>query len=185
LDDISNQSFIFDSHWIHRIDLTHEMEGWSSSHCEEMAFFISHVRLTKSRITIIGRFDELMNCEYQTNSVLTLSMNDLQMNSMTCDMTFFQSSFDVNWVISDHSPQKKALKKTRLYRHFSTHSMKMGITRHVNLSVLCLTCGSPRVCLVCLFWALKRRSGGSGGYRLTEYLLKPMIDKGIFVKWNR
>jgi hypothetical protein len=36
---------------------------------------------------------------------------------------------------------------------------QFGITfgsRHVNLSVLCLTYRSPRVCLVCLFWALKR-----------------------------
>jgi hypothetical protein len=38
-------------------------------------------------------------------------------------------------------------------------SLSVGMghpTRHVNLSVLCLTYRSPRVCLVCLFWSLKR-----------------------------
>jgi hypothetical protein len=39
------------------------------------------------------------------------------------------------------------------------HRKPYVANRHVNLSVLCLTCRSPRVCLicfVCLFWALKR-----------------------------
>jgi hypothetical protein len=69
--------------------------------------------------------------------------------------------------------------------HFSSKSFRYVVsvtTRHVNLSVLCLTYRSPRVCLVCLCGSLKRWSYASMGYRLTEYLLKLMIDRRIFVK---